>query len=131
MITSKKPYLIMAMYEWIVDNNFTPYIMVNAEFPNVVIPQKYVKNGLIIFNISSLAAKDLKINKEEVLFETKFEGRAFDISFPTEAVISIFARENGRGMVFTPDFDKQTGVDLTPPKPRPTKPHLTLIKNTD
>lgn len=127
-MTSTKPYLIRAIYEWILDNNMTPYIMVNAEMPNVVVPQQHVKNGIILLNVSPLASKDLKITNEDVSFETKFSGRTCNISFPIEAVISISARENGRGMVFAPDFDKHLGIDVTSTKPKPKKPHLTLVK---
>lgn len=132
-MTSTKPYLIRAIYEWIAANDCTPYIMVNARLPSVIVPQKHVKNGLIVLSISSLSTKNLKITDEEISFEAKFEGSAFNILLPIDAVISIFTKENGRGMIFTPDFDRQMGVEPSAPmsKPKPAKPHLTLIKNTD
>ncbi len=104
-----------ALYEWIVDNDCTPYLLVDANISDVVVPQQYVKDGQIVLNISPGAVMDLNISNEAVLFNGRFGGVATDIFVPVGAVMGIYARENGQGMV----FDAEEGGDEPPPDETP------------
>ena len=100
-MTSSRPYMIRALYEWIVDNNCTPYILVDAHVQGVEVPQQYVnKDGQIILNIAPSALKDLFIGLEAISFSARFGGVPFDLFIPCGAVLGIYARENGQGMMF-------------------------------
>ncbi|WP_075187284.1 ClpXP protease specificity-enhancing factor [Teredinibacter haidensis] len=113
-MTSSRPYLIRALYEWIVDNDFTPHIVVNALAGDVEVPQKYVnKEGQIVLNIAPRAVSSLEIANKAVVFNARFGGIPTDIYVPCHAVLGIYARENGQGMMFESE---------TPPEPEPTSP---------
>ncbi|MGB6976800.1 MAG: ClpXP protease specificity-enhancing factor [Gammaproteobacteria bacterium] len=135
-MTSIRPYLIRAIYEWILDNNFTPQITVDALLPGVQVPEKYVEEGKIVLNISPQAVNKLLINNEIVEFDARFSGVVWHINVPIAGVIAIYARENGRGMIFTEqDLDEEGGGDgeQTPPEPtslktKSIKPHLKIVK---
>ena len=110
-----------ALYEWIVENDCTPYLLVDAGIADVMVPQQYVKDGQIVLNISPGAVMDLNISNEAVIFNGRFGGVATDIFVPVGAVMGIYARENGQGMV----FDAEEAPDETPPEnppPSPVKP---------
>ena len=114
-MTSSRPYIIRALYEWIVDNNCTPYILVDAHGRGVEVPQQYVnKEGQIILNIAPSALKDLFIGLEAVSFSARFGGVPFDLFIPCAAVLGIYARENGQGMMF------EAETNTKPPEPDPT-----------
>lgn len=109
-MTSSRPYLLRAFYEWIVDNQFTPYIVINAEFPAVEVPRDYVENGRIILNVSPQAVRSLLMANDHVEFNARFAGIPYDIYAPMRSVSAIYAKENGRGMVF-----KEEEEDSDPP----------------
>lgn len=102
-MTSSRPYLLRAFYEWIVDNHATPYIVVQADLPGVDVPRDYVENGRIILNISPSAVKELSLSNDHVSFNARFSSIPHDIYVPIRAVSAIYAKENGRGMVFKDD----------------------------
>lgn len=112
MMLSTKPYLVRAFYEWIVDSECTPHIVINAEFPRCNVPQEYVENGEIVFNISPQAIRDLKINNETVEFRASFSGVIRVISAPVHAVLAIYAEENGQGMFFDNEEGDDEGIDM-------------------
>ncbi len=118
-----------ALYEWIVDNNFTPYVLVDASMADVVVPQQFVKDNQIVLNISPEAVVDLSISNQAVIFNGRFGGVATDVFVPIAAVVGIYARENGQGMVFDPE-EAIGPPDETPPDPsRPEKrPALKIVK---
>lgn len=100
----QKPYLIRAFYDWIVDSECTPYLVVQADYPDTRVPQEYVdKSGQIVFNISSMIVQDLQLDNKYVSFEARFSGAKKSIYIPIRAVIAIYAKENGQGMVFGAD----------------------------
>ena len=101
MMTPRRPYFIRAMYEWISDNNFTPYIAVNAELRGVGVPQNYVRDGKIVFDISYKATNKLRLGNDAVEFEARFNGKITHIYIPINAILAIYAKENNLGMVFT------------------------------
>lgn len=124
-MTSSRPYMIRALYDWIVDNNCTPYILVDAQANGVEVPQQHVnKDGQIVLNISPNAVMGLSLENQSISFNARFGGIPTDIYVPSRAVLGIYARENGQGMVFEPELDPEpTPPEPTPkPKPAPAKP---------
>ena len=118
-----RPYIMRALYEWIVDNGCTPYILVDASGEDVVVPQQYVKDDQIVLNISPGAVIDLVISNEAVTFNGRFGGVATDIIVPVTSVIGIYARENGQGMVFEAEEMAPAGPgDDEPPPSGPSRP---------
>lgn len=131
-MNSSRPYLIRALYEWILDNESTPYILVNALGEDVQVPQEHVKDGQIILNISPSAVQSLEIENDALRFKGRFAGIPSQVYVPIEAVLGIYARENGQGMFFEID-----GSEPRPPSPDPTadgerpkpgKPSLRVVK---
>lgn len=138
-MTSSRPYLLRAFYEWIVDNNCTPYIVVNAEFTDTYVPQQYVENGRIVLNISPSAVRSLLIANDHVEFNARFSGAPYDVYAPIKAVTAIYAKENGRGMVFKEEDEEEEEDDTPPPtgsdsdahsskKGKGGRPNLTVVK---
>lgn len=123
-MTTSRPYLIRAIYEWISDNGLTPYLLVDAETPGAEVPQQYVENGKIILNVSNQAVSDMHQDNEWILFSARFGGRKQDISVPVQSVLAIYAKENGKGMV----FEQDDGSDNPPPRGSRGKPHLQVVK---
>jgi len=116
-LPTNKPYLLRAIYEWIVDNNATPHVALFAENPDVLVPEQFVEDGKIILNISPSAAKDLRIENDSLSFSARFGGKPFNIYSPIAAVLALYASENGEGLSF--DYE---GPDETPPDdPKPPK----------
>lgn len=111
-MTSSRPYLIRAIHGWIVDNLCTPYILVNAVAEGVTVPRQHVENGKIILNLSPRAIRALQISNDAIEFETRFGGTAMLVRIPPAAVLAIYARENGQGMIF--DKDDDGGSDHPP-----------------
>ncbi|MCI0508537.1 stringent starvation protein B [Chromohalobacter marismortui] len=97
---SSRPYLARALYEWLLDNEHTPYIVVDAEREGVSVPRQYVQNGQIVLNVSPSAVRDLSIENAAVTFGARFSGQPMQVIVPMEALIALYARENGVGMVF-------------------------------
>jgi stringent starvation protein B len=129
-MTSLKPYLIRSIYEWLVDNSLTPHLLVNAEYPGSSLPTNYIENGKIVLNIRPEAVQGLHLGNEEIQFNARFAGKAMHISTPTKAVLAIYAKENGKGMVFDPEEEDDNDND-TPPPPEPRvvkKPQLKIVK---
>ena len=111
-MTTSQPYLIRAIYEWIVDNNLTPYLMVDAKKRGTVVPLDYLDElGRIILNISPSATSGLLMTNEEVTFSARFSGQSMSIVVPTYSVRAIYARENGQGMMF--DESSEPGQDAS------------------
>ncbi len=99
-MTSTKPYLIRAIYDWILDNGMTPHLVIDVRYPGVVAPIEFVEDGRLVLNLSPSAVRGLVMGNEQIEFNARFGGVARDVYFPAEAVLGIFTRENGQGMVF-------------------------------
>jgi stringent starvation protein B len=132
-MTSSRPYLIRAMYEWIADNNFTPHLVVDAMQPHVQVPEKYIEDGKIVLNISVEATQKLLMNNQAVEFDARFSGAVWHVYVPVQAVIAIYAKENGRGMIFEEELDEEEGGNdgmqaAKPEKSKTSKPHLKIVK---
>jgi stringent starvation protein B len=116
-ITSRRPYLLRAMHEWISDNQQTPHVVVDAELPEVEVPRQYVKDGKIILNISNSATSALTIGNEWLEFSARFAGVTRSVRVPIKAVLGIYARETGQGMIFN-----ESDLLPDPPGGKPTPP---------
>ncbi len=114
---SNRPYLIRAFYEWIVDNECTPYVVIDAHHENVEVPQNFVTNGQIILNIAPRAVTNFKMNNEHIKLSTRFGGIPIDIFCPMGSILGIYAQENGQGMMFEPDPEDE-------PPPRGQTPKI-------
>jgi stringent starvation protein B len=123
-MNSSRPYLIRAIYQWIVDNGTTPHLLVDASMYGVRVPREYVENEKIILNIGPMAAHGLQLGNEQIDFSARFAGKSSQVSVPVQSVLAIYARENGQGMVFNEERrkDPQAG------KEKPRKPHLRVVK---
>ena len=125
-MTSLKPYLIRSIYEWIIDNSMTPHLLIDAEHNNAILPVDFIENGKIVLNIRPEAIQNLSLGNEEIQFNARFSGNPMQISVPTVAVNAIYAKENGKGMVFD---DQDDSEDLPPPENTPPeKPRLRVVK---
>ena len=131
---SKRPYLIRAMHEWMGDNGNTPHIVVDATVEGVSVPPEHVKDGKIILNISESAAHNLHLRNDFITFRARFGGVPFDVIVPMPAVLGIYARETGQGMIFSHDNEDSPEAAATPeaavsePADRPKRAHLKVVK---
>ena len=126
-MTSLKPYLIRSIYEWIIDNDLTPHLLVNAENHRAVLPQQFVEDGKIVLNVRPEAIQGLSLGNEEIQFNARFSGKPMHIVTPVSAVMAIYAKENGKGMIFDQEEDEELDEPPPPEKP-PSKPTLRIVK---
>ncbi len=127
---SLRPYLLRAVHEWITDRGDTPQVVVQADREDVQAPKDRIKDGRLVLNVSYQATRNLQLGKEALSFEARFGGRARPVSVPLDAVLCIYSRETGQGVVLTEQlgaaFGKVGGKSPEPP-PRGT-PKLRLVK---
>lgn len=124
-MTSNRPYVIRALHAWIDDNGCTPYLLVNADFEGVDVPRGNVEEGRIVLNISGGAVQQLELGNDFIAFQARFAGRPTQVFVPIDAVLAIYARENGQGMVFPlvePAHGEGADLDATGSSPEPTQP---------
>ena len=150
-MTSNQPYLFRAIFDWIVDNGATPYVLVDATGEHVKVPQESVQNGQIVLNIAPRAVTNYQADESAVSFSARFSGVAQQIYIPIEHIHAIYAAENGQGMVFSHEFEMNESAETNeestlsevdannqtelsadseqqPSKDKPTKPFLKVIK---
>jgi stringent starvation protein B len=135
-MTSNKPYLVRALYDWICDNNLTPYILVDASGDELSIPFDYVEDNKIVLNISPDAVRDLDLSNDFINFKARFSGQSMNVFFPVSAVLAIYANENGRGMIFqeedhdVQDESKTVSNEQAEEKKKSSKKpsHLKIVK---
>lgn len=137
-MTPSRPYIIRALYEWILDNGFTPHIVVNSLFDGTEVPQEFVNDGQIVLNVSPSAVSGLELSNDSVSFSARFGGVPRNIFVPSMAILGIYARENGQGMMFDSEIQtdpdpssptKKTEVDSTKKKsPTENRPSLRIVK---
>ena len=138
--TSRRPYLLRAMYEWLLDNNLVPHLLVAADAPGVSVPEGYAKDGKIVLNIDPGAVRQFNIGNDWISFDARFGGRALSIHVPPGAVLAIYGRDTAEGMMFDgideadlPEAESQK--EEAPEAPKPTESasgqkrgHLTVVK---
>ena len=125
--TPKRPYLIRAMHEWMTDNGLTPHIVVDAEAEGLTVPDQYITDGKIVLNVSYAATRDLAFDNDAVRFEARFAGVNHAIEVPALAVIGIYARETGQGMIFT-DEEPPPTTETPGGGDTPGRPALKVVK---
>lgn len=128
---SKKPYLLQANYDWIIDSKWTPYLLVNAEYPHVNVPSQYVRDGRIVLDISALACRDLEISPSGVQFSARFSGQLWQIRLPLGAILAIYAKENSQGMTFQTEEEPLENTQLAEKSEEVKKPFLKVIRNNE
>jgi stringent starvation protein B len=138
-LKSRRPYLLRAIHEWICDSDCTPHIVVDAGMPGVDVPRQYIRDGKIILNVSWSATGQLEIGNDELSFSGRFGGASVLVKVPVEAVLAIYARETGQGMIFAddeggpaptpPEGARPEGAPAEPPpKPAGSRPKLKVVK---
>lgn len=142
-MTPEQPYLLRAIYEWIVDNDMTPYLLVDASQEGVEVPTEHLNDEQqIILNVSPSATSELLMSNECITFNARFSGQAMTIMLPSASVLAIYSKENGQGMWFndrsspppdSPSGNKPAGVNAPrgkPPKGKPEskRPQLKVVK---
>ena len=126
----RRPYLLRAMQQWMSDSGLTPHMIVDAERPGTDVPRAHIKDGKIVLNISDTATQRLNISNDWVEFDARFSGVIYHVRCPTSAVLGIYARETGEGMVFS----EADGPTDPPNKPAPAeegvsrRPQLKVVK---
>jgi stringent starvation protein B len=119
-VKPRRPYLLRAMHEWISDSQCTPHVVVDAGVAGVEVPRQFVQDGKIVLNLSYTATAQLQLGNEELSFNGRFGGVSMQVRVPLAAVLAIYARETGQGMVFADE--PETQPPDTPPEPGPREP---------
>ena len=142
-MSSNRPYLLRAIYDWISDNNLTPYVLVDAAFEGVRVPPQVVKNGQVVLNLAMRAVNNLDMGNDWISFQARFSGVSQSVHIPIQAVLALYAQENGQGMMFPADEGGETPPPASPPddappsltdggdggdKPKRGAPHLRVVK---
>ncbi|HID45882.1 MAG TPA: ClpXP protease specificity-enhancing factor [Chromatiaceae bacterium] len=130
-MTSNRPYLIRAIWQWISDNGMTPHLLVNADAEGVEIPRQFVEDGRIVLNVSASAVRDLDLGNDWISFGARFSGSPMSVLLPVSAVLGIYSKENGQGMLFPEDeeatsAEEDDGPEDTPPSGG--RPSLKVVK---
>ena len=129
-MTSSRPYLIRALYQWIVDNGVTPYILVDALVDGVDVPPQHIQDNKIVLNIAPMAVQSLNLGDDEISFSARFSGQSVTLLVPINAVLAIYARENGQGMMFN-DEPESPGPNNNSPDgtaDEKSRPSLRVVK---
>lgn len=124
-MTPLKPYLIRSIYEWILDNELTPHLLVDAEAEGTTLPQDSIEDGKIVLNVRPQAIQGLTLGNEHIEFNARFGGNPIHIVVPIQAIMAIYAKENGKGMIFD---QEDSGNDEPPPPKKSNKPQLRVVK---
>jgi len=111
-MTSNRPYLLRAIYDWISDNGLTPYVLVDAGQPGVRVPSHVVKNGQVVLNLAMRAVANLDLGNDRISFQARFSGVSQSIVIPVGAVLALYAQENGQGMMFPADESEAESPNL-------------------
>ncbi|SDY34078.1 stringent starvation protein B [Lysobacter sp. yr284] len=129
-MTSHRPYLLRALYEWIADNGMTPHLLVDATRPAVQVPAHAVKEGKIVLNVAARAVSHLEMGNDFIRFSARFGGVSHPVNVPVGAVLAIYARETGQGMALPEDASlEETALDdaSDPPEAAAPSPQLSAV----
>lgn len=121
-MTARRPYMLRAVYEWLVDNQLTPHLVVDAEQPGCQVPFEFVKDGQIVLNIAPSAVGNLQLANDRVEFNARFSGKPQRVYVPMIAVVALYARENGAGTIFEeePQLQDVAETDAQAPQQGPS-----------
>ncbi len=127
-MSSLKPYLIRAVYDWCVDQDLTPYLLANVEASEVIVPRQFAQDGRIVLNLKPQAVHNLALGDHNIEFSARFGGKPMQVKIPIQSVLAIYARENGQGMVFEGNGeDEPSPTPPAPPEePKPSRPRPVL-----
>lgn len=135
VMTSNRPYLIRAMYEWITDNGFTPYLLVDATVPGLKVPPHVAKDGRVVLNVAARAVAHLDLGNEMIRFMARFGGVSQEVLVPVRGVLAVYAQENGQGMMLGSADDESESAEQPPETPdegggesKPRRSHLRVVK---
>lgn len=135
-MTPQKPYLVRAIFEWLLDNQSTPYLLVKTDQDGVQVPEAYIRDHRIVLNIAPDAVRDLLIDNEWISFSARFAGKPMEVFVPIAAVQAIYSKENNEGMFFpeddmpppSPPSDNDDDPDDPPPGGGDKRPSLRVVK---
>ncbi len=127
-MTSNKPYLIRALNEWILDNQLTPFLLVDTSVKGVEVPEQHIKDGKIILNVTPSAIQEIAFEDEWIYFSARFSGQPFMINIPVSAVLAIYAKENGREIMFAEEEPLAVDTAEVEQKESSKKPVLAVVK---
>lgn len=145
-----QPYLLIAYYEWMIDNGWTPQVLVDCSHPDVDVPHQFANDGKIVLNIAPGAVANFELNHNNLSFSARFSGKSLNIYIPLNSIVAIYARENDQGIMFSPNMygdddykpmssdnldaatstetDNGDGPDDEPPTPPKGRPNLKVVK---
>ncbi|MDQ6646753.1 MAG: ClpXP protease specificity-enhancing factor [Pseudomonadota bacterium] len=140
-MSSNRPYLLRAIYDWVTDNDLTPYVLVDAGFAGVRVPAQVIKDGQVVLNLAMRAVANLDLGNDWISFQARFSGVSQTIQIPVQAVLALYAQENGQGMMFpaedeggktpppsAPETDHAPPSPSSDEKPKRGAPHLRVVK---
>ncbi|KAB2898816.1 MAG: ClpXP protease specificity-enhancing factor [Dokdonella sp.] len=129
VMSSNRPYLVRALYQWISDNGLTPHLLVDATVAGVLVPASAVQDGRIVLNIAARAVSQFDVGNDSIQFLARFGGVSQSVHVPMPAVLAIYARENNQGMMFPPENAPQAPPpDAPAPEEPPRRSHLRIVK---
>lgn len=124
----KRPYLLRALYDWMVDSNLTPYVLVNAQADDVAVPADFVKDGKIVLNVAPHAVGRFSLDQTALACSCRFGGQPFDVYLPMRSIEAIYAKETGEGMAFEAETFPDPPEDGGPGGDKPQGGHLKVVK---
>ncbi|RJT23569.1 ClpXP protease specificity-enhancing factor [Buttiauxella izardii] len=126
-LSPRRPYLLRAFYEWLLDNQLTPHLVVDVTLPGVHVPMEYARDGQIVLNIAPRAVGNLELANGDVRFNARFGGVPRQVFVPMAAVLAIYARENGAGTMFEPEasYDEE-GESHNDNEPLSSEPEMVM-----
>ncbi|MEM7465712.1 MAG: ClpXP protease specificity-enhancing factor [Pseudomonadota bacterium] len=126
-MVSTRPYLVRAIYDWAVDNSFTPFLLIDTSAEGVVIPEQFAKDNSLVLNVAPTAVKDLNLGDEYISFSARFDGVSQELFIPINGVRAVYAKENGEGIVIPPEAE---GMPVISGVPAPAE-QTTAEQNSD
>lgn len=132
-MTPRRPYLLRAHYEWLLDNDLTPHLVVDVTAPNINVPMEFARDGQIVLNVAPRAVGNFEITNENVSFNARFGGVPRQVYVPMAAIMAVYARENGAGMMFEPEaaYDAELLPSSEEPVGESTDNKVSLIREVD
>lgn len=131
MLSPRRPYLLRALYDWILDNDLTPHVVVDATWPLVTVPQQFVKDGQIVLNIAPSAVQAFYMDNDGVRFRARFGGQEQRIELPIGSILAIYARENGAGSIFEAEDGLMPSTEIRPAGVESSQPSLAAVDSND
>ncbi|MGX5174707.1 ClpXP protease specificity-enhancing factor [Aliikangiella sp. IMCC44653] len=131
VFTSNKPYLFRGILDWILDNEATPYILVDATKVGVDVPQEHIKDGQIVLNVNPSAVQNWLVDNQAISFNARFSGASRSIYVPMYALLAVYAQENGQGMAFPEEEANEAQEGANESSERPTQPKLAEVEASD